>query len=263
MEILRALEETWTSIGALLDGLADEQWALPTPNAEWDIKDLAAHLGGLESLFLGLPQPEPPEGWSTDHTGLHQVTDTGVAARRSWSNEEVLKEFRTAARAQLERLRGLDEAGWQEPTIGPLGMTSMTNFADIRLGDLYVHLLDLRFSLGLPLRSPVEPTAEYLVVDRAVRLTGWGAVKAAGLPDGTRIHLGLSGPGGTVADLVITDGRGSLVEPEAGTPERIEGPALAYLLEIAGRHEMAENAGGLKVKGDAARALLAGYRLFG
>jgi len=73
----------------------------------------------------------------------------------------------------------------------------------------------------------------------------------------------LSGPGGTVADLVITDRRGSLVEPEAGTPERIEGPALAYLLEVAGRHATAEAAGGLKVEGDAARALLAGYRLFG
>jgi uncharacterized protein (TIGR03083 family) len=263
MDVLQALEETWNSIDALLASLEDEQWLLPTPNTEWDIKDLAAHLSGLESLFLGFPQPDPPEGWITEHTGLHQVTDTGVAARRSWSNEEVLKEFRTSARAQFERLRGLDEAGWQEPTIGPLGMTSMTNFADIRLGDLYVHLLDLRFSLGLPLRSPVEPTAELLTVSRAVRLTGWGAVKAAGLPDGTRIHLGLSGPGGTVADLAVIDRRGTLRTAAPSTLECIEGPALAYLLEIAGRHAMAENAGGLKVKGDAARALLVGYRLFG
>ena len=90
MEVIRALEETWTGIEALLASLDDGQWALPTPNTEWDVKDLAAHLGGLESMFLGLPQPDPPEGWTTEHTGLDQVTEAGVVARRSWSNEEVL-----------------------------------------------------------------------------------------------------------------------------------------------------------------------------
>jgi uncharacterized protein (TIGR03083 family) len=263
MEVIRALEETWTGIEALLASLDDGQWALPTPNTEWDVKDLAAHLGGLESMFLGLPQPDPPEGWTTEHTGLDQVTEAGVVARRSWSNEEVLAELHTASHAQLDRLRGLNEAAWQEPTIGPLGMTSMANFADIRLGDLYVHLLDLRFALGLPLQSVDQLTAESLVVDRAVRLTGWGAVKAAGLSDGSRISLQLSGPGGTAADLVVADRRGKLVDPEPGTIERVVGPAFAYLLEISGRHKMAEAAGGLQVDGAAARVLLAGYRLFG
>ena len=159
MEVVSALEEAWTGIDVLLASLDDEQWTLPTPNTEWDIKDLAAHLGGLESLFLGFPQPDPPEGWISEHTGLHQVTGHGVAARRAWSAVEVMDELRSASRAQLERLRGLDEAGWQEPTIGPLGMTSVANFADLRLSDLYVHLLDLRFALGLPLQSPAEPTA--------------------------------------------------------------------------------------------------------
>jgi uncharacterized protein (TIGR03083 family) len=263
MEVITALEEVWRSIDVLLGALPDEKWTLPTPNTEWDIKDLAAHLSGLESMFLGFPQPDPPAGWTTRHAGLHQVTEAGVVARRSWSNEEVLQELRTASDAQLDRLRSLDEAGWQEPTIGPLGMTSMTNFADIRLSDLYVHLLDLRFALGLPLRSTEEPTAESLVVGRAVRLTGWGAVKGASLPDESRIRLELSGLGGTGSDLVVADRRGTLVEAAPATTERIEGFALAYLLEIAGRHEMAETAGGLQVDGAAAQALLAGYRLFG
>ena len=263
MDVVSALEEAWTGIDVLLASLDDDQWALPTPNTEWDIKDLAAHLGGLESLFLGLPQPDSPEGWITDHTGLHQVTGLGVAARRPWSPTEVLAEFRTASRAQLERFRALDEAGWQEPTIGPLGMTSVANFAEIRLSDLYVHLLDLRFALGLPLQSAAEPAAELLVVGRVVRLTGWGAVKSAGLSDGTRIFLDLKGPGGTKSDLVVADRRGNLVDPEAGSTEWIVGPALAYLLEISGRHEMAEAAGGLQVEGEAAQALLEGYRLFG
>jgi uncharacterized protein (TIGR03083 family) len=263
MDLVRALEEVWNSIDPLFDSLTQDQWALPTPNTEWDIKDLAAHLGGLESLFLGFPQPDPPAGWITEHTGLHQVTGLGVAARRPWSPTELLAEFRDASRTQLERLRGLDEAGWQEPTIGPLGMTSVANFAEIRLSDLYVHLLDLRFALGLPLHSAAEAIAQSLVVGRAVRLTGWGAVKSAGLPDGTRIFLDLSGPGGTTADLVVADRRGTLVDPDPGTAERIAGPGLAYLLEISGRHEMAESAGGLQVEGAAAETLLERYRLFG
>ena len=262
MEVITALEEVWRSIDGLLETLADDQWVLPSPNPEWDIKDLAAHLSGLESLFLGFPQPDPPEGWTTAHTGLHQVTEAGVVARRNWSTTQVLDELRSASDAQLDRLRGLDEAGWQEPTIGPLGMTTMANFADIRVGDLYVHLLDLRFALGSPLQSADEPTAELLVAGRAVRLTGWGAVKGADLADGSRIYLDLSGPGGTKTDLVVADRRGKLVDAAPGTSERIEGSALAYLLEIAGRHEMAEAAGGLHVEGAAAEKLLAGYRLF-
>jgi uncharacterized protein (TIGR03083 family) len=263
LDLLRALEETWTGIDVLLASLEDEQWALPTPNTEWDIKDLAAHLGGLESMFLGFPQPEPPEGWSTGHTGLHQATSLGVAARKPWSTAQVLDELRSASRAQLDRLQGLDDAGWQEPTMGPLGMTSVTNFADIRLSDLFVHLLDLRFALGLPLHSPAEELAESLVVARVVRLTGWGAVKGAGLPDGTWILLEVTGPGGTTADLVVTDRRGTLVDPEPGATSQISGPGLAYVLEVSGRHEMARAAGVLEVEGEAAKALLAGYRLFG
>ena len=262
MEIVTALEETWSAAVALLESLEPDQWALPTPNTEWDVKDLAAHLGGLESFFQGFPQSDPPEGWSTEHTGLHFATSVGVAARRSWSPEEVLEEMRRASTAQLEHLRSLDEAGWQEQTVGPVGMTSRSNLADLRLGDLFVHLLDLRFALDRPLRD--HPTlAERLVVERAVRVTGWGSVKGAGLPDGTRIRLELDGEGGITADLFVAGGRGGFEPPGPPVVDRIAGSGLAYLLEVAGRHEMAEAAGGLVVEGGAARALLAGYRLFG
>ena len=263
MDVIRALDEAWVSIDTLLSSLDDDQWTLPTPNTEWDVKDLAAHLGGLEAMFQGFPQPDPPHGWVTEHTGLHHLTALGVAARRTWATGEVMDELRKASRGQLRKLLALDGAGWQEPTLGPLGMTTMTNFADIRLGDLYVHLLDLRYALGFPLESPSESTAESLVVGRAVRLTGWGAVKGADLADGTRVRLELSGPGGVASDLVVADRRGELVDPATDTIERVEGSALAFLLEIAGRHEMAEAIGGLQVEGAAARALLNGYRLFG
>jgi uncharacterized protein (TIGR03083 family) len=263
MEVVTALEEAWSSIDSLLTLLGVDQWQLPTPNTEWDIKDLAAHLGGLEAMFHGFPQPDPPEGWASEQTGLHQLTDLGVVARRNWAADQVMDEFRRASRAQLDMLRSLDEDGWRQQTLGPLGMTTMTNFADIRLGDLYVHLLDLRFALGLPVQSTAEQTAESRVVGRAVRLTGWGAVKAAGLPDGTRIRMDLSGPGGTVADLVVADRRGNLISPEPDPVERIRGPALSYLLEVAGRPEMAKAAGELDVEGASARTLLDRYRLFG
>ncbi len=262
MEVVRALEEAWSGIEALLMALDDDEWTLPTPNSEWDFKDLAAHLGGLEGMFQGFPQPDPPEGWTTDHTGLHGVTAAGVAARRGWTTDQVMDELHRASQTQLERIRLLDADGWQQQIMGPVGMTSMSTFADLRLGDLYVHLLDLRYARGVRLQSPAESTAESLVAGRAVRLSGWGAVKGAGLPDGTRIRMELSGEGGITADLVVADRRGGFEPPGPAVAHRIEGPALAYLLEVAGRHEMAEAAGGLLVEGEAARALLAGYRLF-
>ncbi len=147
--------------------------------------------------------------------------------------------------------------------MGPLGMTSQSNLADIRLGDVYVHLLDLRYALGMPLNAPGDMPAERLVVERAVRLSGWGSVKGAGLPDGTRIRFELSGEGGITGDLLVVDRRGGFEPPGPSVLDRIGGPALAYLLEVAGRHEMAEASGGLVVEGTSARTLLDGYRLFG
>lgn len=259
-DVVRALDEAWRGVLELLDGVEGEQWGLPTPCTGWSVHDLAAHFGAIESQFQGLPQPEI-EAPAPD-AGIDAWTHAGVAARRGWSPEEVVAEVKAASDAQLAHLAALDRGGWKVDRMGPVGPTDEAGLADIRLLDIWLHLLDLRAALGQPLDPEREPTACRLAVDRAVALAGWGAVKKAGLGDGSRVRVDLSGSAGRTVDVVVEGGRGAVAEPEGETGDVVAGPAPAFLLVAAGRPEMAEMAGGVGAQGDAATSLLEGYRIF-
>lgn len=258
-ELVAGLEQAWGGVLDLLGTLGPQDWAKPTPCEGWDMKDLAAHLGGVEGFFQGFPQPEPPPAPTS---GIDDWTGNGVRARRGWPPEDVVGEVQRASAAQLERLRGLDDEGWQQPTMGPLGETTMAGLADIRLFDVYVHLLDLRTAVGRPIDGEAEPVACALAAEQVFEHSGWGAVKKAGLPDGSRVRLDLSGPGGRTVDVRVDDGRGALSEPDGGSGDRVDGTALAYLLLVAGRPSMAEAAGGVRAGGETAERFLERYRIF-
>ncbi len=264
MDLLIALEQAWSSTLGLLQTIPAESWDSSSACTGWTVHDVAAHLGHVEGITNGFEQPDAPEDFDGDQwNGLDLITNMGVAARRSWSNDKVLNEVDRAAAATVGRLRTLDTAGWQQPMASPVGMLPTQQAIELRLADLYVHLLDIRFGLGQPLTADDEPAAAAAVIHRAVRLTGWGAVKGAGLPDGTRIRLDLRGAGGVTGDLVVTGSRGTVELPGDTPDDRVAGSGLAYLLAVAGREGPAEAAGGLEIVGEPARKLIAGYRLFG
>ncbi len=264
MQLLPALEEAWGAVIATLDSLDADDWHRATPCELWTVRDIAAHLGHLEGTANGLRQPDPPDDFDESGYGpLDLITNQGVAARRTWSEGQVLEEVRHASGLTLERLWSTDQEGWRTATPSPVGMIPLTQAMELRLADVYVHLLDIRHAVGRPLSEADEPMAAAAVVGRAVRLTGWAAVKRAGLADGTRIRLSLDGPSGRDSvDLVVEGGRGHLFDPEGPLPQHVAGTGLAYLLTVAGRPAMADAAGGLDVSGEDARRLLAAYRLF-
>jgi uncharacterized protein (TIGR03083 family) len=258
-----ALEQTWDGIFHVLDGLGDDDWSKPTPCTDWDVHDLVAHVAGIESMFQGLPQPEPPPGWAPPSTGdRFAFTAAGVAARRSWSRAQLLDEAHAAAEAQIGRLRDLDDEGWAAPANGPLGPTTVEGLAAIRVFDLFVHLLDLRAAIGAPLDAEATPDALAVSLQRVWDATAWGAAKKAQLPDGTRVGLDVRGPGGRACDVVVSGGRGAVTEPDAGTIDRVDATSAAWLLQVAGRAGLVDDAGGVKASGDAAAAFAERFRLF-
>ena len=258
--LVTALEETWDGIRKLLADVRDEEWSRPTPCTDWDVHDLASHLAAIESQFQGLPQPpsDPPPGAS----GIDGWTAMGVQARRGWTPDQILSEIEQASEAQLGHVRSLDAEGWRGKTMGPLGETTEERLALTRLMDIYVHLLDLRSGLGRDLQPDAEPTALGVCVDWALDLTPWGAVKKAGLGEGSRVRLALSEPEARTVDVVVEDGRGRVEKPSGEVTDSIAGPAPAYLLLVTGRTTVADAAGGLKAEGDAARRLVEGFRVF-
>jgi uncharacterized protein (TIGR03083 family) len=257
--VVAGLEQLWAATIKLLEGLTPDEWSRPTPCADWDVRELAAHLAAGQGLFEGLPQPNVPPGWSTDRTGIDAQTAEMVAARHDWPPERVLEELRRATGAQLERFGSLDDAGWTAPSAGPPGVNTVAALARNRLLDGYIHLLDLRVALDRPLDLDAEPVAFAECVAQAREFCGWGAVKKASLPDGSRVRIELTGPAGSTNDLVVEGRRGALVDPEAGTAERVEGTSAAFLFVATARPQWTGMAGGIDALGPQAEQLLAGY----
>jgi uncharacterized protein (TIGR03083 family) len=261
-QLTAGLDQVWKGFARTVASIGPDEWSRSTPCEEWDVHDLVAHVGGIEGGFQGFPPVPVPEGFTTPHTGIDQWTAAAVAARRDWSPEQVVDEAQRAGAAQCARYHALDDAGWDEKTMGPLGETTMEGLAQVRLFDLALHLYDLRAGLGRDLEVSAEPDAAAGPVLRAVSLAGWGATKKAKLPDGTRIRLELTGPAGTTDDVVVEGGRGR-VEPPAGEPDGwIRGSAAAFALIVAGRESLADQLGGVHAEGEAARELLDRYRFF-
>jgi hypothetical protein len=188
------------------------------------------------------------------------ITAEGVAARDDWPVVEIVDELVRATDAQVARFRGLQGDEWDAPSDGPPGVTTVAALARNRLLDGYIHLLDLRAALGRPLEIDAEPTALAACIQQALDFTGWGAVKRAGLADGSRVRLDLEGPRGFTGDLVVDSGRGTLCPPCDPVPDdRVEGTTPAYLVTATARPQWVDRVGGIAASGPVARQLLTGY----
>jgi uncharacterized protein (TIGR03083 family) len=259
----RALAAVWPAVLELAAEIPDERWTSPSVLPGWTVGDIYAHLGNVEGMIHGFPQPDTPPDFAFEGAPLHLVTNSGVAARRAWSRAEVLDEVRRAANTTLERLASIDESGWQAPALSPVGPTTFEQAMELRNGDAYVHYLDVLVSVERYDDDRRLPGPEEVLVARAVRLTPWAAVKRAGLPERTRIRLELTGPAGTVGDVTVEGGRGRLEEPQGEPDAAIAGPGIAYALRAGGRRHPVELVSALAVAGEPAERLLETYGLFG
>lgn len=260
-QIVAALEELWQATLSLLRELDDADWERPTPCSEWNVRELVAHIDGGQGLFEGFPQPQPPADWSNPHPPgtVAAATSEMVGARSNWTTAEILDELERATRAQVTRLRGLDDNGWKAPSKGPPGIKTVYDLARNRLLDGYIHLFDLRVALSRPLGLEEEPMAFAESFAQAIDFTPWGAVKRAGLGDDSHVRVELSGPEAFTGDLVIEGGRGRWAEVPGEPEDRIIGTTAAYLFVATGRPQWTEDAGGIGAEGGTAKQFLDCY----
>jgi uncharacterized protein (TIGR03083 family) len=243
----------------LLASLAPEDWQKPTPCEDWAVKDLVAHVSGGSSTFAGLEQPSAPADFAPTHEGINALGDMAIAARASWTPEQLLDEFTRGTEIQLEKFRAMDDEEWESSSAGPPGVRNLRQLVYVALIDNFIHVLDVRAATGRPLAPDTMPEALDMCIARAIELTPWGAVKRAFLDDGFRIRLELTGPHALTKDLVIEDGRGGFVDPGPDGVDVVSGTTLAYLFVVTGRAEWAELAGGIEASGENAHAFFDRY----
>jgi uncharacterized protein (TIGR03083 family) len=205
------LAETWASIDALAQSLTPEQWSNPTDCPGWTVRDHVAHLIGTESMLAG--HPTPP-GAADAEASAHVRNDVGrfnelwVAALRGRDTADVLAEFRRVTGERLEALRGRPEDQWDAPSWTPVGQDTYRRFMQIRVFDCWVHEQDVRRAVGRP--GHLDGPAAEQAIDEIERALGYIVGKKAGVPNGSRLTIELSGPVRRFIHVAV-DGRAAVV----------------------------------------------------
>lgn len=126
---LDQLSRSLDSVGRIIAGIAPEQWVLPTPCAEWDVRRVVEHVVGMNLVFAAMMtgQPRPERGG-------HPLGDDAAGA------------YSESAAALVA---ALSTPGILEQTFeSPLGSATGEDRLKIRLYDLLAHGWDLAQATG-------------------------------------------------------------------------------------------------------------------
>ncbi|GAA1971958.1 TIGR03086 family metal-binding protein [Nocardioides panacihumi] len=128
-----ALQRALTQAAALLDEVRPEDLELPTPCADWDVRDLANHLIAQPRIFVTMLQGAPP-GWN---------------GREDYS-ARLGEELTTRGNALINLWREVGDAAMLDP--------------DWQAAEIAVHTWDLATALGRSTDDLDEALAERSVV---------------------------------------------------------------------------------------------------
>lgn len=201
------LDEVWTSISGVCDGLTEEEWVLPTGCPGWTVKDQVAHMIGTERMLLG----EQPPAVAADVKVLpHVRNDIGafneawVEGYRSSSGRAVLDEFRTVTARRLAQLRSMTDEEWEREGFTPEGPGPYRKFMAIRAFDCWVHEHDIREAVdrSVDFAGPLAELAMAKLFGGMAYVVG----KKASCPQGSTVVFSVSGPAGFERAIGV-DGR--------------------------------------------------------
>lgn len=131
-------------VGDLIDGVAVDQWASPTPCTEWSVRDVVSHLVGMNLVFVAMFDQSPMPERGADVLGA----DPAGAFRRSSAALQAAAArpgvLERAQSTQLGAATGLERLRW-------------------RIADLLTHGWDLVQATGVEADAPGDLAEQALV----------------------------------------------------------------------------------------------------
>ncbi len=235
--MVAALDEEWDALVTLAGDLEPDDWAHATDCPGWTVKDLYAHIIGIESLLLGRPAPniEVPEHVPHVRNEMGRSNEAWVLAYRRKSGSEVvgdLAEVVTERRAQLVHI---DQEAFDAPSWTPAGEDSYGRYMRIRVMDQWFHEQDAREALGRP--GHLDGLAPQVVLDELTSAMGYVVGKQANFPEGSSVRINLRGPMSHRWDIAVTD-RARVVDQLNGEPTvTLTMPGATFCRLAGGRRE--------------------------
>ena len=219
------LLESMNSVLELLDELDDPDWQLQSLCPAWEVRQVVAHLDGIEEALSGWrPAGDVPAPFEIVGKVFDEVDD--------WSPHELLGRLRAVLANRQNELLAADTSLFEEVSWTPVGVQTYGRFMAIRNFDFWVHEQDIRVPLGRPGHAS-GPAAE-LALDEVRRSFGYIVGKRAAIPDGSSVLVELHGPIEARFGAVV-DGRARLMDDLDHADATVRTDSLTFMLLACGR----------------------------
>jgi uncharacterized protein (TIGR03086 family) len=131
------LARAGTAVGDQIADIRPDQWTLPTPCTEWNVRDVVNHLVVGNLIFAARVGEGPMPDRGADHLGNDPV--------------EAYRASAASLNAAFSRPGVLERS-----SPGPLGQATGAELLEIRLYDLLAHAWDLMQATGIRADIPEE-----------------------------------------------------------------------------------------------------------
>jgi len=232
------LREEFAQLEGICTDLDAGQWDTPTCLPGWTVRDVVGHVIGVEAGLLGEPAPEVDISHLTHlRNPIAEANELWVEANRGLDGPQVLGRLEEVTSRRLAVLDAMDQVAFDAPSWTPVGKDeTYGRFMRIRHYDCYLHEQDIRLALGQSPRATAADLASSL--DEVATGLGYIVGRRAGMPDGSRVAITLTGPVPR-SYFVQVDGRASVVDAlDGGATVGIELPAMRFLRLTGGRADV-------------------------
>jgi len=250
--IVNALEDTWSTIDRVVRPQGAHAYDAPTACPGWSVRDVLSHLLGFEMMLQGAPVP-PYDGPWPDYVRnpIGEINEAFVQVHRDEPGIEVLNQLRAVEAHAITRLRNLDDEAWEKVGWSPEGERPYHRFQETRVLDSWIHLQDIRDALLEP--SDDHGVAEEIVVNRFEAALPFILGKKMKAPDGTVMHVNLTGRLARTIVLGVEGGRAVVILSSDDVPNlEFTTPVALFWRRAAGRigPQAFLNASATDVRGD-------------
>jgi uncharacterized protein (TIGR03083 family) len=198
IEALQADREVLLDICA---ELGDSEWKADSGCPGWSVQDVVAHMGALFWMLVD-PSTLPASG----DRPTEQANEIHVQARRTWSAQQVVEDYRSVSSDAIGQLAELQTQDF-ELTLGDLGTYHASLLPNAFAFDHYTHIRADLFAPRGPL-SDIPPDADELRLEPAIEWI------AAALPQqNPRVREALDG---AAAALHVVGNAAQVIEVGSG-----------------------------------------------
>lgn len=221
--LLADLEAESAEVDAMVAGLDERGWALPTPAPGWSVKHQIVHLNWTDEVaLLAATEPERFTEWL--HSGISgSLVDDSVAERVVVSDASALQQWRDGRSALRTALLAHDPEA-KLPWFGP--PMRAPSMATARLMETWAHGQDVADALGID-REPSSRLRH--VAHIAVRARDYAFQVNGRTPPEAPFRV----------ELLAPDGTNWTWGPE-DAEQRVTGPALDFCLLATQRRHRAD-----------------------